>query len=372
MNNAELYWQTYKKLENELINLSHHIYISDKPIRIEDESNDLTMNQLYVYSPSIADLIVRCGVEIEAISKELYLKNGGKQKEKDYLLSFDSDCIKFLNRKWNFNNKQINIISPHFDLSWKNSILFPLKDAHIKQNTIWKTTYHDLKHNRYKNLDKANIKALLESMAALFLLNIYHRNEIMYSKYEDIKNKDYSFGSRIFSLNPPLVSQVWSEGNIPLESTSPFVATMNPLTFDRVKEIQNKEDKALKEYLMSQPEMNDSAFHKQLSSNLIQYENPYNIITGYIELGKFRINQKYKTYDNFVELKAALINSEEWNGWINQNNNHLSDDDISEENIHDEIEKVGQRWGLQLMKMFLKNEWIPIALNNEVFRIYIP
>ena len=61
MNN--LYWNIYQRLEQELIELSDVIFIDDV--------------QINVYSMKIADLLMRTCVEIEAISKKLYVDNGG-------------------------------------------------------------------------------------------------------------------------------------------------------------------------------------------------------------------------------------------------------------------------------------------------------
>lgn len=52
------YWPAYKNLEEEVLKLSDCIYFSDE--------------QINTFSKFIADLLVRCSVEIEAISKELY------------------------------------------------------------------------------------------------------------------------------------------------------------------------------------------------------------------------------------------------------------------------------------------------------------
>jgi len=51
-----LYWPVYKSLEKEVSNLAEIIHFSD--------------DQLSVYSVKIADLIVRCAIEIESISKD--------------------------------------------------------------------------------------------------------------------------------------------------------------------------------------------------------------------------------------------------------------------------------------------------------------
>ena len=58
-------------------------------------------HQLEVYSPFIADLLIRCCVEIEAISKEMYFEAGGVKQRGSSDVYFDTDCISFLNHKWN-------------------------------------------------------------------------------------------------------------------------------------------------------------------------------------------------------------------------------------------------------------------------------
>ena len=52
-----LYWQVFKNIEREFLQLADVIHIDDK--------------QLGVYSMKIADLLIRTVIEIEAISKEL-------------------------------------------------------------------------------------------------------------------------------------------------------------------------------------------------------------------------------------------------------------------------------------------------------------
>ena len=60
---TNLYWPVYKNLENELVQLSDLIHFDD--------------NQLSIYSIKISELLIRCSVEIEAISKDLYFRIGG-------------------------------------------------------------------------------------------------------------------------------------------------------------------------------------------------------------------------------------------------------------------------------------------------------
>lgn len=57
-------------------------------------------SQLETFSPHIADLLVRCCVQIEALSKELYFDIGGTKKRGDKNLFFDEDCLKLIDKKW--------------------------------------------------------------------------------------------------------------------------------------------------------------------------------------------------------------------------------------------------------------------------------
>ena len=59
----------------------------------------------------IADLIVRCSNEIEALSKELYCTLGGNMTPTDDQgnprdLYFDTDCLDFLEQKWNLSKME--------------------------------------------------------------------------------------------------------------------------------------------------------------------------------------------------------------------------------------------------------------------------
>jgi hypothetical protein len=69
MNTPNLFWPVYKNLEKELLTLSDYVHISD------DQAN--------VYSMHIAELIIRCAVEIESISKELYSLLSGNMSPTD-------------------------------------------------------------------------------------------------------------------------------------------------------------------------------------------------------------------------------------------------------------------------------------------------
>ena len=95
-----LFWPVYKRIEDEVLNVANTVLFDD--------------NQLDVYSLTIGDLLIRCVVEVEAISKELYFRLGGNPNPVDKDgnnrdLHFDTDCIKLLVDTWTLNKKKLQI-----------------------------------------------------------------------------------------------------------------------------------------------------------------------------------------------------------------------------------------------------------------------
>jgi hypothetical protein len=94
-------------------------------------------------------------------------------------------------------------------------ILTPLHKIYKRgtSGAKWKQAYQAVKHNRAKNLPEGNIGNLIKAMAALYLLNIYYKNEkFNLSKgfagsSQITKDFDVSLGSDIFSVKtPPYIS----------------------------------------------------------------------------------------------------------------------------------------------------------------------
>lgn len=162
------YLPVYKNLEEEVINLSKYIQIND--------------GQLNVYSMHIADLIVRCAMEIEAISKELYWGNGGVKvygddgKERD--LFFDTDCINYLENIWGICEKEIIVSSEKFYFEKEeNMIIRPLHKGNKRSGAKWNKAYQAVKHDRKASIKQGNIKNLILALGALYILNLYYLNK---------------------------------------------------------------------------------------------------------------------------------------------------------------------------------------------------
>lgn len=375
MNKSDIFWQTYLNLEKEVIEVSRYIFITDE-ITVRKDGAETTQAydaQLNTFSPHLADLLVRCCVQIEAISKELYHANGGTKPRGDKTLFFDEDCLKLIDIKWATHNKRVLVVAPFFNLTKdENRVLRPLKEAHKRSGAYWEKAYQAVKHDRFASLKYGNVKAVLHALAALYLLNVYYRNESWVVPYKDLRKTDYSLNSSIFAVNPPTVEQLWY-GNEPKQSDSPYVVRYKAEDYKRIEEMQKSDTEALNAYWRQQPELSDTEFISILSEEQKkQRQNPTYRIMYIWELAKFRLKKMLPSTMSFEERKRQLINSEAWNCWINQNNKHLSIDEITEDNIEKEIEHVGTFWGMDIEKRYNTFKWIFLATNEAMCEVFIP
>lgn len=375
MNKSDIFWQTYLNLEKEVIEVSRYIFITDE-ITVRKDGAETTQAydaQLNTFSPHLADLLVRCCVQIEAISKELYHANGGTKPRGDKTLFFDEDCLKLIDIKWATHNKRVLVVVPFFNLTKdENRVLRPLKEAHKRSGAYWEKAYQAVKHDRFASLKYGNVKAVLHALAALYLLNVYYRNESWVVPYKDLRKTDYSLNSSIFAVNPPTVEQLWY-GNEPKQSDSPYVVRYKAEDYKRIEEMQKSDTEALNAYWRQQPELSDTEFISILSEEQKkQRQNPTYRIMYIWELAKFRLKKMLPSTMSFEERKRQLINSEAWNCWINQNNKHLSIDEITEDNIEKEIEHVGTLWGMDIEKRYNTFKWIFLATNEAMCEVFIP
>lgn len=375
MKKADIFWQTYLNLEREALEVSKYIFFTDEVLEnrngsIITQSRD---TQLMVFSPYIADLLVRCCVQIEAISKELYFDYGGTKARGDSSIKFDEDCLKLIDKRWQTHTKTVMIVAPSFNFTKdENRILKPLNNAHKPKGTYWEKSYQAVKHDRYASLHKGNVKAFLHALAALYLLNIYYRNISWITSYQAISKGDYCLGSTIFSVAPPSVDdQLWY-GNNPVISESPYIVKYLDSDYQCIEEMQQREFQALNKYWSVQPELQETDFLVQLQAAQGKNLDSANKINDFCELGAYRLKKKIPSTLSFVERKKLLIQSEEWNGWIHQHNNHLKADEINEDNIQNEIDTVGRLWGMELVKRYQPMEWITLAINNNICRVFIP
>ena len=184
-----LYWPVYKNLEKEVLELSNQVHFDD--------------TQLSIYSVKISDLLIRCSVEIESISKDLFESHGGVVPE-DRDLYFDTDCLQYLEDKWLLSKKKIILSSSTFHYqNEKNRVLTPLYKSYKRgsSGSDWKKAYQAVKHERVKSLKKGNIGNLVRGLGALFILNLYYKDEVWdLEKDNKATNFPLSNGSDLFSI----------------------------------------------------------------------------------------------------------------------------------------------------------------------------
>ena len=183
---TNIYWPVYKNLERELLNLTYSIHIDN--------------TQLQVYSSKISDLIIRSAIEIESISKELYLVEGGEEKK---YIKYDEIAIKLLNEKWLLAKKVVIISSPNCFQT--NKIIVPFIKKEPRENGKltfkWNLCYQKLKPNRRENLSNGNLENLFSILSALFLLNIYFKKEFFdLGKDSKGNNLPHNLGSELFAI----------------------------------------------------------------------------------------------------------------------------------------------------------------------------
>lgn len=259
---TNLYWQVYKNLEKEFLFLAETIHIDDY--------------QQEVYSMKIADLLLRTVVEIEAIAKELYLSNGGRQME-DKDMFFDTICMKHLNDLWALDKKAVMVVAPsvYFERQ-ENLELHPLYKA-MKRGTSsadWNKAYQSVKHDRARQLKKGNIKNLLHGLAALYVLNLYYKDDkIECITDEGLNNIDCSFGSSLFSVKLHRMKNLSSDGTFVVNSDYENCVYTQQYTENKIKKTTSAM-KEVEDYIneKTQPDLERLIAEKEKEGEVVTAE----------------------------------------------------------------------------------------------------
>lgn len=366
MEKSDMFWQKYLHLEKDFLEIADNILITDvlRTMINGTEHIENNENQLSCYSPKICDFIVECCVEIESISKELYFDNNiniGKNKN----VHFDYECLAYFEKNWHINEKNVNIISPIFELhNIENRKIKPLernvKDENGTLKTNWNISYQAVKHDRYNALSKGTIKSAYFSLAALYLLNIYMKNINIRIGYDKIKSFDYTFSSNLFSTEKPIDNGMLWYKNEAKHSSSPLIYKYTDLSEKVLKEKQEEDEENKIEWINSQPECSDDVFNKYV---LKEMKNPsskkqnWNIIEFIVDK---RIRDIVLTSDDFEGQKEKLIKTYGWKLYL-YNNKRIDNNIITKENIEEMIEHVVMHEYLSLIRSFRKSGWEDLA-----------
>jgi len=378
---SELFWQTYLNLEKELLQVAKYIFITDE-ITYYKNNQIASRNyeqQLNVFSPHIADLLIRTCVEIEAISKELYFELGGTKDRGATDLYFDTDCLGLINQKCKINNKVVMITSPLFHFKNSDNLsIRPLKNAHKRQGAKWAVAYQAVKHDRYISFSKATVKNLLHAIGALYLLNIYHRKIYLRTKFIEVHKIDFSFGSSVFAIKRPeekYVIDVINSLDVSgvLESgESPFILKYTNDEYNQIVNLNANALENLRNYWINQPELKDKDFEEKLNLLIEQEKKDPNMRVNHIlELCRYRINKKIPSNLPFEIRKQLFINSDEWNSYFMRNmNNRIKEEELNEENINLAIDSAATFAYFELGQR-LENNRIHRAINEGLCELIL-
>ncbi len=158
--NPDLVWEVYLSLEDEFLN-----YIKFVP---------LVSNHNKVWSYPLANLLNNIGSSVDSFCKNaIYCESldgfneipsiredGTKQNMKYYRKIFDT--------KYHLSDKKI------FELQSMSS-LYPFNKWKEGNTPIWWKDYTDIKHDRFRNKERATLNSTLEALGGLFLLFLNHQ-----------------------------------------------------------------------------------------------------------------------------------------------------------------------------------------------------
>ena len=114
------FWAAYKKLEDEILNLSYYVQITDEYTKIKEE--DYQHCQFNTYSNEIADLLILTSVQIEALYLRLYKTTSCTEENPESI----GAAAKYLNNLWSLDKKQVILSSVKMKITCEqNKIIAP-------------------------------------------------------------------------------------------------------------------------------------------------------------------------------------------------------------------------------------------------------
>lgn len=153
-NTSLLHWNYFLALEADIENLARYV--------------EFTNDNLDTYSMEIAHILLASSSEVDVVAK-LLCRDLDASDKSSKITQYKEVIMRYLP---DIATSKISL--PRYGLE-----LAPWSNWSGDKNPIWWTSYNDVKHKRNINFNKANLKNVLNSMAGLFLLLIYHyRNSI--------------------------------------------------------------------------------------------------------------------------------------------------------------------------------------------------
>ena len=301
---TNFYWPVYKNLENEIIDLSYQVHICEE--------------QLEVYSVKCMDLLFRISAEIESLIKDLYRKEIKNEPKNP------GSALSALNTLWSLEEKQVIVSASNiFFKETQNKTFAPFSYSVGDKNDYY-TAYNAVKHDRVKNINKASIRILIRAMAALYVLNVYYKNEKFISRSEGQINSDFnsSLGSELFSVKLAhshinFLNQKKSSGMDKGIVDCIYITCYPKNIHEKLNKLQNETNKKIHEALTKSVEFNEF-----IESGGTFSPHELNFLSIAEKIGNWAFKKRILKYPSKEEQLKAIFNSSEYNGFM-QNNSKL-------------------------------------------------
>jgi hypothetical protein len=374
MAKTNLYWPVYKNLEKELLNLSYNVYFDDYQFEYKKDSQN---NYVKVppYSLKIGELLIRCCTEIEALIQELTKGQDNAVKNTpsvDKTKPITIGCrLKYLHYIWRLDKKVVLVsCSNMFFESKDNKSFIPFAYNNNDDNDYY-SAYNAIKHNRNDTTTpKGNIRFLLRAMAALYLLNIYYKDDKFSVKNLTTMNDfDASLGSDIFSIKlaqNAYINQINRTKWRDVKDADDYVY-LNKYSNSIYKQIIEKQDLSLqqqKEFLLTSQEF------KNFSLSGEKFKDDKNLFSIIQQIGIWNYKKRILAQTNKdKQLQAIFASSEYKNYCVNNSRNleHIDKTDVDRLCAHIGAWNYQQHfWQLErTVQEFWFNARLDIVLNKN-------
>ena len=182
-----------------------------------------------------------------------------------------------------------------------------------------------MKHNRKDELSRANIENLLKALSALYLLNVYYRDESFYQTSLTRGNTDFnvSLGTNIFSIkmsNQPHTNQVNRENSSGADQDnvdSVYLLCFPMTSIQRVRQLEKEAWQKRNNALTSSREFLDFANSGE------QLRDSTNIFSIIHKIGLWAYKKKILAIPTKTEQLNAIFSSSEYIKYTRNNARNL-------------------------------------------------
>jgi len=152
--NPEIVWELYQSLEKEFLSYLEYV--------------PLTPQHYDVWSYPLVNLFNNIGSSVDSFFKNaIYCESLNDYPNIDEIRAKDQHTMKtyrdIFETQYMISNKQI------FEL-WNFSSVYPFGDWKNNNVPDWWSRYTDIKHDRFRNKERATLKATIDALAGLFSL----------------------------------------------------------------------------------------------------------------------------------------------------------------------------------------------------------